>query len=70
MEIKEILVSDLQINRDNDRHGSLRDETASIQWLLEKREHHMRALASDLATSRKLYERPPRQERRGRVRRL
>jgi hypothetical protein len=58
MEIKEILVSDLQINRDNDRHGSLRDETASIQWLLEKREHHMRALASDLATSRKLYERP------------
>lgn len=58
MEIKEIFVSDLRVNRDNDRHGSLRDEAASIQWLLEKREAHMRALASDLAASKKLYERP------------
>ena len=58
MEIKEILVSDLSVNRDIDRHGSLRDEAASIQWLLEKREQHMRALASDLAATKKLYERP------------
>jgi len=58
MEIKEILVSELRVNRDNDRHGSLRDEASSIQWLLENRQAHMQALASDLAATKRLYERP------------
>lgn len=58
MEIIEIPVSALRVNRDNDRHGSLRDEASSIQWLLENRQAHMRALAIDLAASKRLYERP------------
>ncbi len=36
----------------------MRDESASIQWLLENRTAHMRALAKDLAESKRLYERP------------
>jgi hypothetical protein len=48
----------LQLNPDNDRHGSLKDEATCIQWLLQNRDAHMRALAEDLATSKRLYEPP------------
>lgn len=58
MEIKEIPISELRVNRDNDRHGSLRDEASSIQWLLENRQAHMRALTTDLANTKRLFERP------------
>jgi hypothetical protein len=33
----------------------LRDETSAIQWLLENRANHMRALAADLAQSKRLF---------------
>lgn len=58
MEIKKLGPSQLLLNPHNDRHGPLRDEAASIQWLLENRQGHMRALAQDLAKTKRLYERP------------
>jgi hypothetical protein len=48
----------LKLNPDNDRHGSLKDEGSAIQWLLENRNSHMRALAEDLANTKRLYEPP------------
>jgi hypothetical protein len=58
MNITNIQVSDLRLNPENDRHGPLRDESSSIQWLLENRNAHMKALAADLAKTKKLFERP------------
>ena len=58
MLIASILVSNLKLNPHNDRHGPLRDEQASIQWLLENRTAHMRALAKDIAATKRLYEHP------------
>jgi hypothetical protein len=58
MEVAPIAISDLRLNPHNDRHGALRDETSAIHWLLENRTMHMRALATDLATTKRLYEYP------------
>lgn len=58
MEIAPITISELRLNPHNDRHGALRDEASAIHWLLENRTMHMRALATDLATTRRLYEHP------------
>jgi hypothetical protein len=58
MEIAQIELSRLRLNPYNDRHGPLRDEASSIQWLLDNRKAHMRALSQDLAKTRRLYERP------------
>ena len=58
MHIANLSPTQLRLNPHNDRHGPLRDESASIQWLLENRSGHMRALALDLAAARRLYERP------------
>ncbi len=58
MAIAPIGVSSLRLNPHNDRHGALRDETSAIHWLLENRTLHMRALATDLATTKHLYEHP------------
>jgi hypothetical protein len=58
METVRIALQRLRLNPDNDRHGSLRDEAASIQWLLEKRTAHMRALSQDLAGTKRFFERP------------
>ena len=44
--------------RITDRHGPLKDEASSIHWLLSNRNAHMRALADDLAKSKRLYEPP------------
>jgi hypothetical protein len=58
MEIVPIELGHLSLNPHNDRHGMLRDEASAIQWLLENRMLHMRALAQDLADTKRLYERP------------
>src|SRR5689334_16412685 len=58
MEISRVELQQLRLNPHNDRHGPLRDEASSIQWLLENKSGHMRALSQDLAKSRRLYERP------------
>jgi hypothetical protein len=58
MQIASFEVSQLRLNPDNDRHGPLKDEASAIQWLLSNRSAHMRALAEDLAKSKRLYEPP------------
>src|SRR5690349_15684928 len=58
MKIERVELGRLRLNPYNDRHGPLRDEAASIQWLLENRRAHMRALSQDLAKTKHLYERP------------
>jgi hypothetical protein len=58
MEIAQIDLQLLKLNPHNDRHGPLRDETSAIHWLLEHRGTHMRALAQDLAATKRLYEHP------------
>jgi hypothetical protein len=58
MEIAPIVISNLRLNPHNDRHGTLRDEASAIHWLLENRTMHMRTLATDLATTKRLYEHP------------
>jgi len=58
MNIAQIDLSRLRLNPYNDRHGPLRDEASSIQWLLDNRKAHMKALSQDLAKTRRLYERP------------
>ena len=46
------------VNRANDRHGELENETAAIAWLFSERELHMRKLAEDIAKEGKVYELP------------
>ncbi len=58
MQIEVLKADQLELNPDNDRHGPLRDQASAIQWLLENRNSHMRALAEDLANTRRLYEPP------------
>jgi hypothetical protein len=58
MQIQVLRPDQLALNPDNDRHGPLKDEATAIQWLLENRNAHMRALAQDLASTRRLYEPP------------
>lgn len=48
----------LVVNRANDRHGELENETAAIAWLFNEREQHMRSLAKDIVTTNQLYEMP------------
>jgi hypothetical protein len=55
MELLRLPVGNLRLNPHNDRHGPLRDEMSAIHWLLENRTNHMRALAADLAHSRRLF---------------
>ncbi len=58
MELKSIKISDLQVNRSNDRHGELEHETAAIAWLFRNHERHMKNLARDIAEMGKVYEPP------------
>lgn len=58
MPYKKVLISDLQVNRANDRHGELENETAAIAWLFNAREQHMRNLAKDIAEQGIVFEPP------------
>jgi hypothetical protein len=58
MKIEVLKPDQLRLNPENDRHGPLKDEASAIQWLLEDRDSHMRALAEDLANTKRLYEPP------------
>lgn len=51
-------LSDLVINRANDRHGELENETAAIAWLFNNREQHMKNLARDIVATGEIYEPP------------
>lgn len=58
MQFKNIPISKLEINRANDRHGELENETAAIAWLFNSREAHMRNLAKDIVKQGEIYEPP------------
>jgi len=58
MSIKKIPLRSLLVNRANDRHGELENETAAIAWLFKEREQHMRNLARDITSQGEIYELP------------
>jgi hypothetical protein len=58
MAIKRLPLSSLEINRANDRHGELENETAAIAWLFSEREQHMRNLTKDIVECGEIFEFP------------
>src|SRR3982074_1634467 len=58
MSYKALSLSSLLINRANDRHGELENETAAIAWLFNEREQHMRNLTKDIVEKGEIYEYP------------
>ncbi|MBE7638240.1 hypothetical protein GUA87_15380 [Sneathiella sp. P13V-1] len=58
MKLRNIPLKDLRVNRANDRHGELENETAAIAWLFNTRETHMRNLAKDIVEQGTIYEPP------------
>jgi len=58
MIIRKLALSALVVNRANDRHGELENETAAIAWLFNERETHMRNLTKDIVEQGEIYEYP------------
>lgn len=58
MAIKKLPLNSLLVNRANDRHGELENETAAIAWLFKERETHMKNLARDIVDQGEIYELP------------
>jgi len=58
MTIRLLPFNALIINRANDRHGELENETAAIAWLFNNREPHMRNLTKDLVRTGEIFEPP------------
>ncbi|WP_106640899.1 hypothetical protein [Allosphingosinicella vermicomposti] len=58
MAIRNLPLNALEVNRANDRHGELENETAAIAWLFKEREQHMRNLTKDIVDRREIYEFP------------
>jgi hypothetical protein len=58
MTYKNVPLDALSINRANDRHGELENETAAIAWLFNNRQQHMLNLAKDIVEKGEIYEPP------------
>lgn len=58
MAYRNLSLDQLAINRANDRHGELENETAAIAWLFNNFEQHMRNLAKDIVETGQLFEPP------------
>lgn len=58
MTYKTISIEKLDVNRNNDRHGELENETAAIAWLFANRNSEMKKLARDIAATGGIYEPP------------
>lgn len=58
MSYRNLSLDRLAINRANDRHGELENETAAIAWLFNNFEQHMRNLAKDIVETGQLFEPP------------
>lgn len=58
MAIRKLALKSLVVNRANDRHGELENETAAIAWLFKERETHMKNLAKDIVEQGEIYEYP------------
>ena len=58
MSYRYLALNSLIVNRANDRHGELENETAAIAWLFNNRETHMRNLAKDIVSNHGIFEAP------------
>lgn len=58
MSYRSLPLAALRINRANDRHGELENETAAIAWLFNNRELHMKNLAKDIVETGEVYTPP------------
>ncbi|MGY3487491.1 hypothetical protein ACVW1C_005374 [Bradyrhizobium sp. USDA 4011] len=58
MSYRYLSLDSLAINRANDRHGELENETAAIAWLFNNFELHMRNLAKDIVANAQVFEPP------------
>lgn len=58
MSYKSIPLDKLLVNRSNDRHGELENETTAIAWLFANHRSQMRKLARDIVDAGVLYEPP------------
>ena len=58
MSYRNLLLDQLEINRANDRHGELENETAAIAWLFNNFEQHMRNLTKDIVAESEVFEPP------------
>jgi hypothetical protein len=58
MSYRFLSLEQLEINRANDRHGELENETAAIAWLFNNFEQHMRNLAQDIVAKGEVFEPP------------
>ena len=58
MAYRSLSLDQLAINRANDRHGELENETAAVAWLFNNFEQHMRSLAKDIVETGQLFESP------------
>jgi len=58
MTYRYLSLDSLLINRANDRHGELENETASIAWLFNQHESHMCNLAKDIVGKGEVFEPP------------
>ena len=58
MSYRNLPLESLVINRANDRHGELENETAAIAWLFHNFESHMRNLTRDIVVNGQVFEPP------------
>lgn len=58
MATRNIPLQSLEVNRANDRHGELENETAAIAWLFHARDAHMRNLTKDIVAKGEIFEQP------------
>lgn len=58
MSYRSLPLAALRINRANDRHGELENETAAVAWLFHNREQHMKNLAKDIVATGEVYTPP------------
>lgn len=58
MSYRSLPLDSLDINRANDRHGELMNETAAIAWLFTHHQAQMKKLARDVVAAGGLYEPP------------
>ncbi|HMJ40903.1 MAG TPA: hypothetical protein VK522_01280 [Pseudolabrys sp.] len=58
MSYRQIPLESLTVNRANDRHGELENESSAIAWLFNNFEQHMRNLAKDILATGQIFETP------------
>jgi hypothetical protein len=56
--LRDLELSSLIVNPNNDRHGDLKHENDAIRWLLKNKTDHMKNLAEDIVLQGQIYEPP------------